>query len=292
MATQTKLPLTIKFFQFYFKTIGRIFPKHSANWQIKLFSKPRFDKVRKREQVALKGALSHFEKIGNHKIMVYEWGKGDKIAYLLHGWEGNAGSLGAYASPLSQMGYKIITFDGPAHGKSNGKTATIIDFAKVFHFLVDKYGAADLVVAHSFGTAVALYSAMKYNINPTSIALLSGTNKIEDIFNEFSRILDLNKAQSDLLFKAVEDKYGIDAKKLIMNELAKKSMIKNALLVHDKNDRVIPVKNSYDIAEGWVAAQVEIVENTGHYKMLWSPQVVKSVIHFFKSVEKTAINID
>lgn len=292
MATQTKLPFTIKILQLYFRTIGKIFPKHAAKWQIKLFSTPRFNKVRKREQVVLKGALSHYEIIDNHKIMVYQWGKGDKNAYLLHGWEGNAGSLGAYSSPLSQMGYKIITFDGPAHGKSSGKTANIIDFCKVFKFLVDKYGAADLVVAHSFGTAVALYSSMKYNIQPTSIALLSGTNKIEDIFHEFSRILDLNQNQRNLLFSTIEEQFGIDAKSLVMNDIAKNSTIQNAIIIHDKNDRVIPMKNSYAIAENWTAAKVEIVEGTGHYKMLWDPQVTQLVIHFLKSVEKTPINID
>lgn len=285
MAPKTRLPLIIKLMRLYFSTVGKLTPSLTNKLLIKLFSTPQTKKVRQREVVVLKGALHKKLKIVNHDIQVYEWGKGDQIAYLLHGWEGNGGSMGAFVSPLSQLGYKVVTFDGPAHGKSSGKTANMMLFAKVFNGLSEEYGPADIIIAHSFGTGVALLSAVEYNIRPKAIALLSGTNKIEDIFVEFSRLMNLNEQQEADLFEYIKGYYGIDAKKMIMNNYAKESGIEKALLIHDRGDKVIPYSNTEALAENWSAAKIFPVENTGHYKMLWAPAVINATINFFKEVE-------
>lgn len=285
MAPKTDLPAIIKIFRFYFSTLGKLTPNLTNKLLMKLFSTPQTKKVRQREVVVLKGALHKKVQVGGLDIQVYEWGRSDKIAYLLHGWEGNGGSMGAFVSPLSQMGYKVITFDGPAHGKSSGKQSNMMEFAKIFNGLVKIYGPAEIIVAHSFGTGVALYSAVEYGIQPKAAALLSGTNKIEDIFFEFSKLMNLDRKQEISLFDYITNYYGINVKDMVMNEYAKKSGIKNALLVHDKNDRVIPYSNTEALAKDWEAANVLQVENTGHYKMLWAPVVVNATIDFFKGLE-------
>ena len=285
MAPKTKLPFIIKVLRFYFSTLGKLTPSLSNKLLVRLFSTPQTKKVRQRETVVLKGALHNKIQLEGYDIQIYEWGQGEKIAYLLHGWEGNGGSMGAFVSSLSQMGYKIITFDGPAHGKSSGKTANMMLFAKIFNGIVQTYGKAEIIIAHSFGTSVALYSAVEFGIQPKAAALLSGTNKIEDIFLEFSRLMKLDKEQEIRLFDYIRMYYGIDAKDLVMNEYAKKSGIKNAILIHDKNDKVIPYINTEAIAKNWTGAEVLQVENTGHYKMLWAPVVVNATIDFFKRLE-------
>ncbi len=285
MAPKTELPFIIKVLRLYFSTLGKLTPNLTSKLLINLFSTPQTKKVRQRELVVLKGALQKRIEIEGYDIQVYEWGQSDKIAYLLHGWEGNGGSMGAFVSSLSQMGYKVITFDGPAHGKSSGKTANLLLFSKIFKGIVNAYGHADILVAHSFGTSVALYSAVEFNITPKAAVLLSGTNKIEDIFYEFANLMKLDKAQEERLFKTIKTKFQLDARHLVMNEYAKKSRIKDALLIHDKNDRIINFSNTEAIAKNWPAAKVLQVENTGHYKMLWAPEVIKATIDFFKRLE-------
>lgn len=285
MAPKTKLPFIVQVLRMYFSTLGKLTPNLTSKLLIKLFSTPQTKKVRQREVVVLKGALHKKIKIEGYDIQVYEWGQGEKIAYLLHGWEGNGGSMGAFVSSLSQMGYKVITFDGPAHGKSSGKTANLLLFSKIFKGIVHEFGDAEIIVAHSFGTSVALYSAVEFNIIPKAAALLSGTNKIEDIFHEFARLMKLDEQQEERLFETIKTKFQLDARHLVMNEYAKKSGIKDALLIHDKNDRIINFSNTEAIAKNWPAAKVLQVENTGHYKMLWAPVVVNATIDFFKQLE-------
>ena len=70
-----------------------------------------------------------------------------------------------------------------------------------------------------------------------------------------------------------------------MSEYAKKSGIQKALLIHDKNDRIIPYSNTEALAKNWPAAKVLPVENTGHYKMLWAPAVINPTIAFFKALD-------
>lgn len=285
MAPKTKLPFIIKVLRFYFSTLGKITPALSSKLLIKLFSTPQTKKVRQREKVVLKGALHKKVTIEGHDIQVYEWGQGEKIAYLLHGWEGNGGSMGAFVSPLSQMGYKVITFDGPAHGKSSGKTANILLFSQVFKGIVGQYGPAEIIISHSFGTSVMLYSAVKHGIQPKAAALLSGNDKVEDIFHEFAQLMNLDQTQENRLFDTIKSDFNIDARELIMSEYAKKSGIQKALLIHDKNDRIIPYSNTEALAKNWPAAKVLPVENTGHYKMLWAPAVINPTIAFFKALD-------
>ena len=285
MAPKTKLPFIIKVLRFYFSTLGKITPALSSKLLIKLFSTPQTKKVRQREKVVLKGALHKKVTIEGHDIQVYEWGQGEKIAYLLHGWEGNGGSMGAFVSPLSQMGYKVITFDGPAHGKSSGKTANILLFSQVFKGIVGQYGPAEIIISHSFGTSVMLYSAVKHGIQPKAATLLSGNDKVEDIFHEFAQLMNLDQTQENRLFDTIKSDFNIDARELIMSEYAKKSGIQKALLIHDKNDRIIPYSNTEALAKNWPAAKVLPVENTGHYKMLWAPAVINPTIAFFKALD-------
>jgi pimeloyl-ACP methyl ester carboxylesterase len=284
MAPKTKLPFIIKVLRFYFSTLGKITPTLSSKLLIKLFSTPQTKKVRQREKVVLKGALHKKLAIEGHDIQVYEWGQGNKIAYLLHGWEGNGGSMGAFVSSLSQMGYKVITFDGPAHGKSSGKTANLMLFSKVFKGIVDTYGPAEIIISHSFGTSVMLYSAVTFGIQPKAAALLSGNDKVEDIFHEFAQLMNLDQTQENRLFDTIKANYNLDARELIMSEYAKKSGIQKALLIHDVNDRIIPFSNTEALAKNWPAAKVLPVENTGHYKMLWAPAVINPTIAFFKEL--------
>ena len=45
----------------------------------------------------------------------------EKLVFLLHGWESNAGSLSKIAFSLSKNNYRVISFDLPGHAnyKSN-----------------------------------------------------------------------------------------------------------------------------------------------------------------------------
>jgi pimeloyl-ACP methyl ester carboxylesterase len=61
---------------------------------------------------------------GRH-IAMWTWGARSKEApavLLAHGWGGHAAQMRAFAFPLLQAGYRVITYDQPAHGVSEASS--------------------------------------------------------------------------------------------------------------------------------------------------------------------------
>ena len=64
------------------------------------------------------------------EIEILSYGYSKKKVLLVHGWSGTSTQLVAFADKLLENGYMVISFDGPAHGKSTGKTTMMPEFLK------------------------------------------------------------------------------------------------------------------------------------------------------------------
>ena len=53
----------------------------------------------------------------------------------------------------------VISFDGPAHGLSSGKSTNMIEFLETIKEVDKKYGPFDAAIGHSFG-AMSLINAV------------------------------------------------------------------------------------------------------------------------------------
>src|SRR5690606_41872097 len=81
--------------------------------------------------------------------------------YLVHGWGGWRGQLGAFVEPLVAAGHRVVAFDAPAHGDSGPgdlgpRRSTAADFADALTAVVGAHGAPAGVVAHSLGALTAV----------------------------------------------------------------------------------------------------------------------------------------
>lgn len=65
-------------------------------------------------------------------------GTNGKIAVLVHGWMSGSRYMLAMVDPLLAMGYRVVCFDLPAHGCSQGRRTNLVDCAKAFDQLVGK----------------------------------------------------------------------------------------------------------------------------------------------------------
>ncbi|HVE61124.1 MAG TPA: hypothetical protein VNA26_04850, partial [Chitinophagaceae bacterium] len=57
-----------------------------------------------------------------YRIQGYCWnGNSEKKILILHGFESSIVNFDRYVKPLINLGYCVMGFDAPAHGKSSGK---------------------------------------------------------------------------------------------------------------------------------------------------------------------------
>src|SRR5688572_16505713 len=91
-------------------------------------------------------------------IATWEWGWRDverPAVILAHGWGGYAAQMRGFVAPLLEAGYRVVAFDQPAHGVSEGRTTSLLDFADVLAAVARRSGALQGIVAHSLGGAAA-----------------------------------------------------------------------------------------------------------------------------------------
>src|SRR5512145_2489427 len=101
---------------------------------------------------------SVLEHNGRH-IVMWRWGSRDAPAVLLaHGWGGNAAQMRPFAFPLLEAGHRVIAYDQPAHGVSEGRLTGLPDFADVLGAVAAYHGGIHAVIAHSLGGAAAALS--------------------------------------------------------------------------------------------------------------------------------------
>src|SRR5580692_6315423 len=96
-------------------------------------------------------------------VAAESWGDEDHPAvYLMHGWGGYRGQLGAFVAPLTEAGFRVVALDAPGHGESGpgmfGRGRALMpDFINALRTAMAHYGAAHGVIAHSLGaSAVAI----------------------------------------------------------------------------------------------------------------------------------------
>src|SRR5688572_11259721 len=98
---------------------------------------------------------------GRH-IATWRWGSSDAPGVLLaHGWGGNAAQMRGFVFPLLSAGFRVIAYDQPAHGVSEGGLTGLPDFADVLAEVAWHHGGVRAVIGHSLGgTAAALALAL------------------------------------------------------------------------------------------------------------------------------------
>ena len=56
-----------------------------------------------------------------------------------------------------------------------------------------------------------------------------------------------------------------------------------ALVIHDRNDKEIPLEDGLAVAAGWKGAAMLITERFGHRRIMLASEVVQAVVAFLRS---------
>src|SRR5690606_27180150 len=119
---------------------------------------------------------------------VYEDGQSERQALVVHGWSGRGTQRVSVADGLLKQGYMTISFDGPAHGKSDGKTAHMDMFIRSILELEKQYGKFDIVIGHSLG-GMSVMNALIRGLKSDKAIIIGAGDVLIDIFQGFVKTL-------------------------------------------------------------------------------------------------------
>lgn len=269
-----------KLILFTAKTLQLISTSLTVKFAKKLFTTPIKYKVPKREfQMDLKSE-QEFVLIPeiSKKIMVYKYGKGDKKALLVHGWSGRGTQLVKIADQLTEMGFSIISFDAPGHGKSPGSETLMNEFIASVLELERIYGKFDIAIGHSLGGMTVLNS-IKQGLKVDKAVVIGSGDSIHDILHDFvnklglkSKIADLMKASFEATFKESMENYS--------GSNAAKEVHIPVLVIHDKDDEDVHYTASVNIDKTLINSELMLTTSLGHRKVLGDENVILKIKEF------------
>src|SRR5215212_7536071 len=73
------------------------------------------------------------------ELAVTTWGEGPAVL-LMHGWGGARAQMTGFVEPLLGAGYRVVAYDQPAHGESDGKMTNLLEIALTMDLIAQHEG--------------------------------------------------------------------------------------------------------------------------------------------------------
>lgn len=245
----------------------------------KLFTTPVKFAVPKREQTMWKSAqkkrilITEIDK----EIDVLSYGYSKKKVLLVHGWAGRSTQLFMIADKLLEKGYMVISFDGPAHGKSEGKKTAMPEFLATISQLNTEFGPFESAVGHSFG-GMALYNASN-ELKLKSLVTVGAGDTVSEIINRFVNNLGLQPKIGIKLKQFYDKKWDRDIDIHASSNQAKDVKIPT-LVVHDSQDGDVAVSCAENIRRNLQNGSLLITQGLGHTKILRDKKTMNRIVQF------------
>lgn len=265
------------------KLISFISPKLITLFAAKLFTTPIKHNIPKRELEMERNSFQKLIKIPaiDKKVVIYHYGKSEKKILLVHGWSGRGTQLFKIADELLKVGYSIISFDAPAHGKSPGKTTIMVDFIDTILEIDKQFGPFEAAIGHSLG-GMSVLNAVKKGLKVKHAVVIGSGDIVEDIMDDFVAKLELKPRISTLLRLYFEKKY-----KEKMNSysayLAAKEITIPVLVIHDNDDTEVLVEAGIHIHKHLKNGTLILSNGLGHRKILGNTKIIEKTIQFIQN---------
>lgn len=226
---------------------------------------------------------SHMPPGGDFELPVTVWGEKDqRLVLLVHGWGGHRAQLTNFVKPLLAEGFRVVSFDAPAHGDVPGTQASGYQIAEAMRAVVDKVGMPYAVIAHSLGT-MSVTVALEDWLKPQKLVFFGPMRRLEDTLVPFLKVNHLPAEMAAELRAVTEETFGADVWRHTSLDLILPKIQIPALIFHDREDETTPYISGVGVARAWPSAQLVTTHGLGHRGALKDADVIRQVVDFIKS---------
>lgn len=260
-------------------------PDLAGAWAERLFLTPPRPKDAVLASLDLIDARSGLLEHKGRAIATWTWGARSREApavLLAHGWGGNAAQMRGFVFPLLSAGYRVVAFDQPAHGVSEGRLSGLPDFAEVLAevagYAGEGQGGIEGVVAHSLGGA-ATALAIARGLKARRVVLIGTSLDVGAHARRFARWHGMPERVREAMQAAIEERFGVRWSQLDVAKLAPR-LAAPALVIHDREDRAVPWTEAARFAGLWPQARLLLTRGLGHRRILEDERVTRAATDF------------
>ena len=232
----------------------------------------------------------HHDLLGSEGRIAY-WSWGDPawpLVVCLHGWGGRGTQWAALVTALLDAHYRVVIFDAPAHGSSDGDRASMPAFRNALLRVLDAVGTPHALVGHSLGglaTLAAIASRANAGVSPLPRAISIGAPS--NIDRPMSRFLRRHLGNEDVareMITQLEARWHVRWRDLDPATLSAQAARRGGaplLVIHAADDEQVPVIESEGLTADWHGAVRWLApEGTGHLRILIHPDVIARILSF------------
>ena len=272
--------LTLKYIRTKFRLLSSISKRKAAEEAFQLFITPQNRDKKKLPPVFEKAEKLQFTLEGNI-VRGYRWNHpSGKKALILHGFESSVTNFDQYIKPLIKKGYEVLIFDAPAHGRSTGKSITVITYKKLVRYIWDHFGPIHAFITHSFGGLTISLALEEISHDATmKVVLIAPASETKTAIDNFFKLLRLDPAVR-VEFEQLITNMGERPSGWYSISRAAENIKAQVLFLQDKDDHITPLSDVEPIMrKNYPNFHFVISEGLGH-RLYRDTKSFKTVMDF------------
>ena len=282
---QHSLPLLLRLMRLGFRVGGTLSPHLAGRAAYRFWLTPTRFRMPASERGFLESAVSSMLEIQSMDIATYSWGDSGPVVLLVHGWSGRGTQLGAFVEPLIGAGFRVLSFDCPAHGRSSGKQTNLYEISDVILALDEHFGPFESVITHSFG-GPCLADAMQRGLKTASVVSISPPARVDVLVDKFADTLSIPEKARHELVERFELAFGSNILEAASMQNNVRGLDTPALVIHDQDDADIEWQQGAAVARAWNNARFIKTNSLGHRRILRDPSTIAAAVSFIDQQKK------
>lgn len=221
-------------------------------------------------------------------LKAYAWGKGRTIL-MVHGWGSRASHLALLARSIAKSGFRVVAFDGPAHGNSefNGDypRSSLPEFCRAIFHVSNHFGPIFGLIGHSFGGTAAAFTACGqanlsgYRVAVEKLVLISSPSGIDAMVSHYCRNYNLPDGSKAVVIAQVEKEFPLKVQDYDINDALKK-FSGDVLVVHDVDDQEVFIEEARQMVKEHEHVSLIETSGEGHRRILASRSLMRTIKSF------------
>lgn len=283
------LPFSLKASKFILSRSGKPFPGITARLFFRMYCTPLKRKFKKHHYAARD--MSKMEKImmtryafDDRRLAIagYRWGESDRKVLLLHGWGGRALDFLSTVDKLLERGYEVRSFDFPAHGFSDGKRTTLVQWMHILEQFIQKHPAFEAIVGHSMGGMMAALTLARKDVSCKKLVMAASAVSAPAFFADTYALFNIGEEVRHRVSRLIKSRLQDDLNNFNLYNYIGKIKSDDILFAYDRNDQLVKPETIEPFLAAYGSIQKLAIKGEGHFKILKDDRILDSIDHFIR----------
>lgn len=276
-----KTPLPLRIIASTYPVVEAVAPWLAKRWFVKIFFSTAKYKFPHGEIEAANEARTSIINYENKKVQVYEWGEG-KPVLMVHGWMGRGTQFRKFIASFNQAGYKVVAFDAPGHGKSDGSSSHILKFADIISQLSERYNGFEMIIGHSLGGVASMHAIIR-GAKTSKLVMISSPAIADEIMSEFRKKIGASELAMPYFNNHIEQMFGCTFEQFSARFNIHLLRNIDLLLIYDEDDLEVSLDSPKVLMANHNDAKLVLTSGLGHTRILKDDFVVESSLKYLQS---------